>query len=220
MECVSSIMQMLSLLKNVAWNAMLAIIPILAAYGVRLLLDKERPRAPQYLLGGLLTLVWFVFLPNTCYLLTEWRHLLLVLDAGDLYLKASHDSVVFVKLVLGTLFYFLYALFGMMTFAMAIRPVERLAIRRGIAIKFWAVPFFATVSLGVYLGLVQRFNSWDITLSAGRTRIWAAVVEVGGRPLLAMMIVAFGIFLWAAYESLDIWLDGLKQRLIRGKVEA
>ena len=50
--------------------------------------------------------------------------------------------------------------------------------------------------------------------------IWAAIVEVGGRPLLAAMILAFGAFLWIAYESLDIWIDGLKHRLIKGKSEA
>jgi uncharacterized membrane protein len=101
---------------------------------------------------------------------------------------------------------------------MAIRPVERLAIKRGISVRFWGVPFFAAVSLGVYLGLVLRFNSWEI--ATGPAKIWKAVVEVGGHPLLALFILAFGAFLWAAYEVLDIWLDGLKHRLLKGKTGA
>lgn len=207
-----------SSLCHVAWNAFLAVVPVVAAYAVRKLFDSRPTPTWRYPLGIVLALVWFVFLPNTCYLLTEWRHYLTAIDSGDLYLRATQDSVLFIKLVIGTVFYFLYALFGMMTFAMAIRPVERLAIKRGIAVKVWAVPFFATVSLGVYLGLVRRFNSWDISTIPGR--IWSAVVEVGGRPLLAIMILAFGVFLWLAYEALDIWLDGLKQRLVQGKAEA
>lgn len=211
-------MQIGSLIANVAWNGMLAVVPVVSAYALRAVLDKRPTSVFRYLIGAGLALVWFVFLPNTCYLLTEWRHFLFVLDAGNLYLRAGQDSVLFIKLVMGTLFYFLYALFGMLTFAMAIRPVERMAIKRGVAVKFWGVPFFAAVSLGVYLGLVLRFNSWEMATSPAR--IWSAVVEVGGRPLLAAMILAFGAFLWVSYESLDIWLDGLKQRVLRGKAEA
>lgn len=203
---------------NVAWNGMLAVVPVVSGYGLRMLFETRPSSAARYLAGAALALVWFVFLPNTCYLLTEWRHFLLILDAGDLYLRAAHESLPFIKLVLGSLFYFLYSLFGMLTFAMAIRPVERLALKRGVAVRFWAVPFFAAVSLGVYLGLVLRFNSWDIATCPAR--IWRAVVEVGGRPLLAAMIIAFGAFLWICYEALDIWLDGLKQRLVKGKAEA
>lgn len=194
---------------------MLALIPVAAAYALRAVLYR-RPTSPfRYAAGLVLGVVWLVFLPNTCYLLTEWRHFLFALDAGNLYLQASHDSIMLVKLVMGSLFYLLYALFGMVTFAMAIRPVERMAIRRGVAVRFWAVPFFVAISLGVYLGLVLRFNSWD--LATCPTRIWQAVVEVGGRPLLAGVILGFGAFLWTAYESLDIWLDGLKQRILKGK---
>lgn len=203
---------------HIAWNAFLAIVPVVTAYAVRGLLDRRPTSTWRYLLGGALAVVWFVFLPNTCYLLTQWRHYLTDLDSGNLYLRATQDSVLFIKLVIGSLFYFLYALFGMLTFAMAIRPIERLAIKRGILVKFWAVPFFAAVSLGVYLGLVLRFNSWDFATSPAR--IWQSVVEVGGRPLLAAMILAFGAFLWASYESADIWLDGLKHRVLRGKSEA
>lgn len=211
-------MQAKALFANVAWNGMLALIPVVAGYVLRMLLDRNPVTLLRYAAASVLGVVWFVFLPNTCYLLTEWRHLLFVLDAGDLFLRARHDSILLTKLVLGSLFYFSYALFGMVTFAMAIRPVERLAIKKRLATRFWAIPFFAAVSLGVYLGLVLRFNSWELATCPGK--IWTAVVEVGGRPLLSAMILGFGAFLWAAYECLDIWLDGLQQRVLKGKAEA
>jgi hypothetical protein len=40
---------------------------------------------------------------------------------------------------------------------------------------------------------------------------WAATA----RPLLAVTIAAFGLFLWAVYEWVDIWLDGFALRWTR-----
>lgn len=207
-----------SLAQNVVWNAMLAIIPVAMAYALRKILDKRPSSLPRYLAATAIAAVWFFFLPNTCYLLTEWRHFLSALDSQNLFVRARTDNVLFIQLMLGSVFYFLYSGFGMLAFTMAIRPVERAAIRRGLAIRFWAFPFFAAVSLGVYLGLVLRFNSWDLATNPGL--VWRAIVEIGGRPKLAAFILAFGGFLWIAYESLDIWIDGIKLRLTNGKQDA
>lgn len=206
------------LAESVVWNGMLALIPVAAGYALRRVLDRWPSSARQYVAAAALGAVWFAFLPNTCYLLTEWRHFLEILDGGNLFLRARADSVLFIQLILGSLFYFLYSAFGMVAFAMAIRPVERAAIKRGLAVRFWAFPFFAVVSLGVYLGLILRLNSWDLMTKP--TIVWQAILEIGGRPMLAAFILAFGGFLWIAYESLDIWIDGLKLRLTAGKSEA
>ena len=207
-----------SLAGSVAWNGMLAAVPVLAGYTLRAVLDKRPSSARHYAAAAVLGVVWFVFLPNTCYLLTEWRHFLAVLDSENLFLRARGDSVLFIQLIMGSLFYFLYSALGMVAFALAIRPVERAAIKRGMAVRFWAFPFFAAVSLGVYLGLIIRFNSWD--LATNPSTVWSAIVEIGGHPKLAAFVIAFGGFLWIAYESLDIWIDGLKLRLAKGKSEA
>ena len=200
---------------------MLALIPVAMGYGLRSVL-AEWKSAKRYVAAAALSIVWFVFLPNTCYLLTEWRHFLMMLDSENLFIRALHpaqtDSVLFIKLLLGSLFYFLYSGFGMVTFAMAIRPVERAAIKRGLSIRFWGAPFFVAVSLGVYLGLILRFNSWDLATNPGH--VWQSIVEIGGRPRLAAFILAFGGFLWIAYECVDVWIDGLKLRLTNGKSDA
>jgi uncharacterized membrane protein len=208
----------LSLAQSVVLNGALALVPVTAAYAFRNVLDKWPNSARQYAAASALGLVWFVFLPNTCYLLTEWRHFLATLDAENMFLRAGADRVFFIQLILGSLFYFMYSSFGMVAFTLAVRPVERAAIKRGLAVRFWAFPFFAVVSLGVYLGLVLRLNSWDLVTKP--TTVWQAIVEVGGRPMLAAFILAFGVFLWIAYEILDIWIDGLKLRLASGKSEA
>lgn len=207
-----------SILENVLWNGMLASIPVAVAYAFRWVLDKKPTSLRRYAAATALAIIWLVFLPNTCYLLTEWRHYLKLLDTYNLFLRANNDSALFILLILGSLFYFLYSAFGMVTFAMAVRPMERAALNRGICIRFWGFPFFAAVSLGVYLGLVLRFNSWDLATNPGI--VWRAIVEIGGQPRLAGFILAFGVFLWIAYECLDIWIDGLRYRLTKGKMDA
>ncbi|NLN76813.1 MAG: DUF1361 domain-containing protein [Armatimonadetes bacterium] len=204
-------MNWIAVSKWVMWNAMLALIPVGVGYGFRAIVNSRAATALRYSLSVVAGAVWFVFLPNTCYLLTEWRHFLMHLDAKNLFLRSRTDHVYLIELVLFSLFYFLYSSFGMITFAMAIRPVKRVASQRGLPLSFWAFPFFALISLGVYLGLILRFNSWDLLTKPGM--IWQAIVEVGDRPVLMAFIGGFGIFLWIAYEALDIWIDGIKMRL-------
>jgi len=205
----------MDIIRNVTWNGTLALIPVVVAYAIKYICNKHPRKAIHYAAITALSMVWLAFLPNTCYLLTEWRHFLSVLDTKDLFLQSRVDESALISLLAGSLFYFLYSGFGMITFTLAIRPVERIAAKRGVATRFWAVPFFAAISLGVYLGLILRFNSWDLAINP--SIVWQAIVAVGGRPKLIALIMAFGVFLWIAYEALDIWVDGLKLRLARPK---
>ena len=77
--------------KTVAWNAMLATIPVVTAYAVALVARFARKTGCRILLMIPLALVWFVFLPNTCYLLTEWRHFLFIMYVNNLYWRAETD---------------------------------------------------------------------------------------------------------------------------------
>jgi len=199
-------------LRSLAINTSLALIPVILAYST-LWVSKLPRRLCRNVAIGALALLWLAFLPNTCYLLTEWRHFLEDMDAYNLFLRSRGDSHLLTRLFQMTVFYFAYSAFGMLAFTFAIRPMEHLAAKRGATVWFWGVPFFVALSLGVYLGLVLRFNSWNLVNRPDE--IWAAIVQVGARPKLAIFIVMFGLFLWAAYESLDIWIDALTERWSR-----
>lgn len=194
----------------VLWNGMLAMIPVVLAYSALWISGQHALGRWRYLFIAVLLPVWFVFLPNTCYLVTEWRHFLHLLDAKDLYIRSQVDSSIFVPLLEMSLFYMLYSGFGMLTFTLATRPIERLAMKRNIPLWSWAIPFFTLVSLGVYLGLVPRFNSWDMIHHP--KIILNVIASVAGHPRLAGFIVIFGMFLWLAYEALDLWIDGFSER--------
>ncbi|HEY3379518.1 MAG TPA: DUF1361 domain-containing protein, partial [Armatimonadota bacterium] len=162
---------------------------------------------------SVLAIAWFAFLPNTCYLLTEWRHFLEALQATNFYVSwtGQRDVMSMLTLIIATISYLCYSLFGLIAFALSIRPVARLLKDRGIATWLFALPFFSLMSLGVYLGLELRFNSWDIL-----TRPWlilTAIHHAISRPILLLIIFIFGLFLWLVYWLFDIWFDGLALRL-------
>ncbi len=190
---------------------MLALIPLVLAYSVIWSLKYLPQGIFRYLIALFFIALWLAFLPNTCYLLTEWRHFLQTLDIHDLFVRARYERVVMMRLMLMCLFYMAYSGFGMLCFALAIRPIERLVDRKGIKIWYWAFPFFVLLSLGVYLGLVLRFNSWDLWNNP--KSIVVALLEIINRPALIFFIITFGVFLWAAYEAIDLWIDAFTEKL-------
>jgi len=155
-------------------------------------------------------LAWLVFLPNTCYLLTEWRHFLEVLGYTDLHLRWAHDGDARLVLMVLTLFYMCYSGIGVLTFTLAIRPVVALARERRLKVWVWGMPFFLLMSVGVYLGLILRFNSWNLLNEF--SQVVDSIVEILQRPTLASYVIFFAAFLWLMYAATDIWIDGFVKR--------
>jgi uncharacterized membrane protein len=199
----------------ILWNLFLAFIPVVlgqgAAYFGRLALDRRDRRL--WLAVVPLLLVWLIFLPNTCYLFTEPRHFMQVVDERNLWFRAAEERAALIQLLLRGAVGVMYVMAGALSFALAIRPVHRLAPRIGLAAWMGGLPFFVLMSLGVYLGLILRYNSWELLTQPGLifTSAWAAVQ----RPRLLLVILAFGGFLWAAYGMMDIWIDGFLARWMR-----
>lgn len=188
------------------WNVFLAIVPVALAW--MLVGVLRRGTMPgKWLLGLPLAAAWLFFLPNSPYLLTGWRHFFSRLEAMDLLdrMQASRHDFLYFLLLFGA--FIIYTALGPITFAAAIRPVHRWAKESRIPAWLMAVPFFLLVSLGVYLGLVLRFNTWD--LLSNPTPILDASLDVLRKPLLMALIGAFAGVLWLAYWMVDIWFDGL-----------
>ncbi len=196
------------LLRWVVWNTFLALIPVAAGWGIYALYKRPRRRtAPIRAITALLAVVWFAFVPNSCYLLTEWRHFLEIIGYTGLYADFYVSKTAAVRLMMYTLFYIFYSGIGLLTFALAIRPIVWLMREKRLTPWLWAIPFFLLMSLGVYLGLILRLNSWDIFTRPAF--VWASIVTALSRPSLVALIVAFASFLWFVYIVMDIWVDGL-----------
>lgn len=193
----------------VAWNIFLALTPVVLAYAIYRLARPPgaRPRMLAKAATTVLVIAWLAFLPNTCYLLTEWRHFLDTVGYLGLHERWRADSGAALKLMMYALFYLCFSGMGLITFTLAIRPVSRLLRERGATMWVWGLPFFLLMSVGVYLGLILRFNTWDLVSQA--EAIWGAVADIADRPVLVSFIIAFAGFLWLAYIAVDIWVDGV-----------
>lgn len=198
----------------VSWNIFLAVIPVLLAQAVyRIATLKDRNLSAKlgiFILGFL----WLIFLPNTCYLITEWRHFLHTVDSSNMYMRFQQNPSLLPNLMLYTGFYTCFSAAGMLTFALAIRPIAKIIKSTGAKLWVLGIPLFLLTSLGVYLGLILRYNSWDLITQP--QQVLNSITVVLSRPRLAATIVGFSAFLWLAYIALDIWIDGL---LVRVKLE-
>jgi uncharacterized membrane protein len=194
------------------WNLFLAVIPVGLAYAAAGLTHlMTRRRAPWLWLAVAPVLaLWLIFLPNSCYLFTEPRHLLKAVEHDNLWSRARMDADAALRLTLWTIVAVTYVAAGAVTFALSIRPMKQLVGRAGLSLVVWAMPFFWLLSLGVYLGLIVRYNSWDLLTRP--SEVLETTAKLADRPLLLTAILLFGIFLWVVYEVNDIWIDGFSLR--------
>ena len=72
----------------------------------------------------------------------------------------------------------------MLCFALAIRPVAAVLRRTRLNLVAPGVLLFGALSVGVYLGLILRFNSWDPIMRP--IEVLGSVLELGQRPLLSI----------------------------------
>lgn len=199
---------------NVIWNLFLAFIPVVMAHF--LALAWRRPQWSVALRRTVFTIffpVWAIFLPNTCYLFTEWRHYLDALTDTNVYDRALHSHFAMAHLLGLTLFYACYTGAGLLSFFLAIWPLERILRVRYPAPAWLAkAAGFPICSLGVYLGLVHRFNSWDLVHHHLLRTILDTSLQAVHNRFTCALIVAFAIFLAFLYWCFDVWMDGFRAR--------
>lgn len=201
--------------KYVPWNLMLAVIPVVLAYMMAAGAERwtlRRKKIP-WIVWLPLALAWLVFLPNTCYLLTEWRHFLFDPPMPDLIRRADSDRGIMLDLAAMGLFYLVYSGMGVLLFTLSIRPVAAVLRRAGAYLLPWGVGFFLLTSLGVYLGLIVRLNSWDLLTRPDY--VWDSIAQALGNARLVEVIVLFAGFLWLLYETVNLWVDGVVVRIGR-----
>lgn len=200
----------------VVWNLFLALIPVALSFFItRGIRGQWRARGRvTWLVWIPLLIVWLAFLSNTCYLLTEWRHYLESITATQLFFQAMNNREAMFNLFLETGFYLFYSGCGLLTFFLAVWPLDRLA-RRRMGRWIWPVQasIFSLCSLGVYLGLVHRFNSWDLLSLPRLLDVLHTLSDAMLSPVLRVLIVGFGVILWLLYFLFDIWMDGAAWRL-------
>jgi uncharacterized membrane protein len=166
------------------WNLTLAWVPFVLALALWLVHRRRHTVAELLTLG----VAWLVFLPNAPYMLTDFVHLGTTHRLFDSIVLASFA---FTALALG--------------FASLVL-VQTVVSRVFGAFAGWSLAVSALFlsSVGIYLGRVERLNSWDVLqrphLLASIAR--ARLEDPFGNRYLIGFVVAVGGFLTLAYVTL------------------
>ena len=156
----------------VLWNLGLALLPLVLAL---VLFVPGRARTPLWWVGAA---AFVALLPNAPYVLTDVIHL------DDSIRHSASDLHVALVLIPG------YAAFFVAGFASYVACVVRL--ERWLRAAGWSLPrllgadvtLHALCAVGVFLGRVYRFNSWDILVRPAD--IAEAVAVPQGRTLVIL----------------------------------
>ena len=166
------------------WNLILAWIPLLLALFVY---DRYRRGAALIALTPALAL-WLLFLPNAPYIVTDFVHLSATTPA-PLWLDGVELSA--------------FAWTGMLLGFVSLYLVHAVARYRFGAMPGWVgvVGVLALVSVGVYLGRVKRWNSWDLITQPGArlAQLHAHLGDPAALTRAATITLAVTCLLSAAY---------------------
>jgi uncharacterized membrane protein len=186
-----------------AWNAMLAIIPVVLA--VVFFKREDQPRR------GLRTFTFFfeivlvlLLLPNAPYIATDLIHFLETVRLSDVSLWK----------LLGTEFplYVAFVLFGLLCYAFTTdRLLYALRMRLGrtwYRVGLFGIPLLSSV--GIYLGRVARFNSWDILSTP------VAIIHSSRSAFDSFRVIKVVVSMWflllIIHQVYKVFHDGLRVR--------
>ena len=144
------------------WNIFLIIIPFFLCAGLGKLWFRTRLKYFKHkLAAGGLGLLWLLFIPNTAYIMTVVRHLLDYCP-DNYYRICAHNAWMII-------IFFTYAVIGWVAFVYLVNQMKSLVNsiwgKAAARVYIWTIiPF---ISLGVMLGLVNRWHSWEIFVFPG-----------------------------------------------------
>ncbi len=142
----------------VFWNLFLVIIPFLLFFYLKDYKKKTKfKKKGQKYFGILVFLLWLIFIPNTAYIITDMRHISYYCPFGS-YLKICVNNAWMI------MFFFIYAIIGWISFVYLLREMKEFIgnIYNKIYSNIFIGLMIPLVSLGVLLGLLNRWNSWDL----------------------------------------------------------
>lgn len=160
------------------WNLFLALIPTFSSL-VAFNLHRKKMRLSWLLVAGWAG-IWFIFLPNSLYLVTDIIHL-----TPQGYIPLWYDLAMFVA------FAWAGSLLGLISLSIMQTLVsETMGKTAG---WLFAVAVLCLSGFGIYLGRFLRWNSWDVVMNPASLVV--NILEVMKNPWALMQATAFsGLF--------------------------
>ena len=130
------------------WNLFLAWVPYLLSLTIQPAFERSR----SWVISGSLFCLWLLFFPNAPYIVTDLLHLR---DRSSI--PHWYDVMLF----------FSFAWTGLTLGYLSLLEVRRFVLQQWgrAAAEIMALTTLALCGFGVYLGRVQRWNSWDILVA-------------------------------------------------------
>lgn len=138
----------------IIWNLFLAALAILITYW---LVNFLRLKPRNYIAIILLSVAWILLAPNTAYLLTDARHIIGFCPSHEFGNVCANNAWM-------VIFFFAFAAGGWLTFVWSLRPLRLVILDLYGEMKSWVfiLGIIPVMALGVLLGLLDRWNSWEI----------------------------------------------------------
>lgn len=178
---------------TIFWNLFLIIVPfflchLLIKYWQKTGYRKFLPKVTAFLIAAL----WLLFVPNAAYVMSEVRHLL------D-YCPPDSPFRVCEKNAWMPLFFFAYASIGWVTYVLLINQMKWLVkevFGRWLA-HIYVLAIIPLISLGFLIGLINRWNSWEIFVQP--FKLYKNLLVYFSDPLYFTNWLIFTILLYALY---------------------
>lgn len=160
----------------IAWNLFLAFIPLVLSFWL-----FRRKRNYRSYIWWIVFAVYFAFLPNAPYLLTDIIHLIRGIREGY---SAWIITLVFIPLHLFAI------IAGMEAYVISLINQGNY-LKRQLSAKWviWSeLITHALCAVGIYMGRFQRFNSWDLVTDPDNVVLTTINDLTSKRPILVMFI--------------------------------
>lgn len=162
-------------------------IPNMALAGLGFLFGIAYLNSKQTFFKIPLFILWFLFLPNTIYLVTDIQHYF-----------PQIVKVEFLEGILLTGQYFFLILFGVLSYFAGMIPMEKFFRRKKINnYSYVFLIFNFAIAFAVVLGKIERTHSWYVFTQP--FRVLEDVVSVLTTVWLLLFVIGFGVFLNLLY---------------------
>jgi uncharacterized membrane protein len=199
-------------LMSLLWNVFLLLIPWLALRWLWSLYQKGQFKTWRARWEAAVAFfIWLIFIPNTAYIITDARHLVDPYCQMDLYYRVCPDKA------WAIIVFFSYAVIGWLSLVYLIRPMRQLVEKlwHKEAGTVFVIALMPAVALGVLLGLIDRWNSWQL-LNAP----WAVLQSAGNyfmepEPLKNWLIFTAALYLlyWVGDRLFIRYDKGVKKKI-------
>ncbi len=140
---------------------------------------------------AIMAIFWLLFLPNAAYVIIGIRHI-----NGFCEVSQFNNCIDGSWMIM---LFFTYAFFGWVGFVYSIKLMSDFlaGITRRLIANIFEIAIIPVISLGVLLGLIQRWNSWNILTNPGAI-VSDAVMYFCYWPYVKNLLI-YSLFLYILY---------------------